>query len=72
MKIFNKLMLCLAFFLIIDQESIGNTTLSDAFGHEAYVSSEQVSNKIEGNRFDLKSWFEKSKAGFINLINFLP
>ncbi|WP_157972142.1 hypothetical protein [Pleomorphovibrio marinus] len=34
MGTFNKFMLGMALFLVIDQEGIGNTTLSDAFGHE--------------------------------------
>ncbi len=71
MKVFNRFMLCLAFFLIIDQESIGNTTLSDAFGYEAYVNVEKVSYKLEDNQLDLKCWLEKVKLGLGNLTDLL-
>jgi hypothetical protein len=63
MGVFNKVMLCMALFLIIDQEGIGNTTLSEAFGHEVIHERALVTgnNNMESgeNLIDLKSWFRK-------------
>ncbi len=60
MGVFNRIMLCLAFFLVVDQESVGNTTLSEAYGNNDEEKMENTHHPTPDNRVVPLGWIIKS------------
>jgi hypothetical protein len=70
MGAFNKFMLCMAFFLVTDQDGIGNNSLIDVFGHDEHLRKLPINQPSEESMFSmLKEVYGKcsEKVGYFKL-----